>query len=274
MHIREFYNNQDFRTFLAAMTNDRALEAFVTEADRVHEDASISNMAPYITSKFNRFISDLTLRNITCQNRTLDMDSIIQEGKILLFHFGKGRFGDQAAGLLASQLISRIRSSVMKRGSNPQHRPFFLYVDEFQVLADDRFAELLAESRKFGLSLTLAHQYAQQLPPSILQAILGNVGTSISFRVGALDSELLEPLFSPTFNRKDLMNLPNYCAYVRSFGELGVSPFSLETMPAPTHSSPELAQYLRRDSRTRHGRDRIEVEAEIDESCASLLKFL
>jgi type IV secretory pathway TraG/TraD family ATPase VirD4 len=274
MMVRAFYTNEDWRTFLAAMNDDPVLETFLQEATRAGGEADMDNAAPYITSKFSRFISDTALRNITCQNRTLDIEGMANEGKVLLFHLGRGRFGDQAAGLLASQLVSRIHHAVMSRGTTGQHRPFFLYADEFQLFADQRFAELLAEARKFGLAMTLAHQYAQQLPREVLLAVLGNVGTTISFRVGAPDGELLEPLFCPEVGRRDLTSLPNFSAYVRSFGMLGETPFSLRTLPPMVEGDRMLAQRLRELSQRRYGRDRVEVETEITatyRACTSLL---
>lgn len=211
---------------------DLMIDDFITEVTSASGENSLQNVATYITSKFNRFVSDMTLRNITCQNSVLDLDDIVNSGRVLLFYLGKGRFGDQAAGLLASQVVSRLRHIVMMRGAGADVRPFYLYADEFQLLADDRFAELLAEARKFKLALTVAHQYVQQLPAQVLQGVLGNVGTTICFRVGAPDGEMLEGVFKPTFGCRDLTSLPNFRAYVRSFGALGHMPFSVE-MEAP-----------------------------------------
>lgn len=224
-----------------------------------------------MTSKFNRFVSDLALRNITCQNRTLDFDRIVREKKVLLFYLGKGRFGDLAAGLMASQLISRIRVSVMKRGTGSDEPPFYLYADEFQLFADERFAELLAEARKFKLALTLAHQYSQQIPEPILRAVLGNVGTTIVFRVGSEDSQLLQPQFSPAFSHRDLTSLSNFRAYVRTFGTLGETPFSIDVPPPPGDVFPWRPRWVREMSRIRYGRERETVEKEIRDTYGAYL---
>jgi hypothetical protein len=226
-------------------------------------DASLANIAPYITSKFVRFISDVRLRNITCQPRTLDLEEIVNGRKVLLVNLGRGRFGDYAAGLVASQLVSRFRYEVMKRGSGGTSKPFHLYVDEFQMCADQRFGELLAEARKFGLSITLAHQYARQLPEGVLHAILGNVGTVVAFRVGPHDADLLEPMFAPHFGTRDLASLANYRAYVRSSGSLGTTPFSLETSPPDVPPDDDRADRIRASSRARFGREASEVEEEV-----------
>jgi DNA helicase HerA-like ATPase len=193
----------------------------------------------------------------------IDIDEIVNQGKILLFYLGKGRFGDQAAGLLASQIVSRIRHSVMERGTGNDVRPFYLYADEFQLFADGRFAELLAEGRKFKLALTIAHQYTDQLAEEILEGVLGNVGTVIAFRIGAIDGERMESSFAPIFKGRDLVSLPNFRAYVRSFGRLGQTPFSIKTLPSADTGDPEAAAAIRQLSRLKYGRHREEVEEEI-----------
>lgn len=266
--FRQLYYDEHLRRQLRAAIagRDHVIESFLKEAVRVTGDASLSNMAPYISSKFVRFINDTRLRNITSQPRTIDFRSIVDDGKILLVNLGRGRFGDYSAGLVASQIVTRFRHEVMRRGAVGAAKPFYLYVDEFQLCADQRFGELLAEARKFGLSLTLAHQYAQQLPEGVMNAILGNVGTVITFRLGPRDADLLEPYFAPQFGLRDLTALPNYRAYVRSTGTLGSEPFSLETRPADAEADLERAAAIRERSRLRYGHPRDEVEKEIAET--------
>ena len=196
--FRALYTNEDLLNNLSESMagTDPVIDEFIRETRNVYRssEGSLRNIAPYITSKYSRFISDATLRNITCQREILDLDDIVNARKILLFYLGRGRFGDYAAGLLASQIVARIRHIVMRRGAKGVKKPFYLYADEVQLFADGRFGELLAEARKFGLSLTLAHQYAGQLPDAILEAVLGNVGTTIAFRLGSPDAERLESL--------------------------------------------------------------------------------
>ncbi len=263
--FRALYTNRELRRALVnrAEGQDLMLDDFIREIMAATGEHSLANMSQYITSKFTRFYADLSLRNITCQNRTLDLERIVNNGGVLLFYIGKGRFGDYAAGLLASMIISRLRHLVMKRGAGGAARPYYLYVDEFQLVADERFTELLAEARKFKLALTLAHQYAKQIPEKILDGVLGNVGTLIAFRVGAQDGELLAPVFAPTFGGEDLNSLPNFRAYAQSFGILGETPFSIETDPSPAGGDPQSAQALREIVRQKFGRPRAEVEAEI-----------
>ena len=277
MVFRALYTNEKLRRALVSSLRgkDVVLEEFIREIEAISpsSDASLKNMATYVTSKFTRFVSDRALRNITCQNETLNVEEIVNQGKVLLFDLGRGRFGDQAAGLLASQVISLIRRLVMKRGTKADSRPFYLYADEFQLFADERLAELLAEARKFKLSLTIAHQYVQQVPEQILRAVLGNVGTTVVFRVGPLDSGLLEGIYTPIFRSRDLSSLPNFRAYVRSFGRLGQTPFSVEVPPPSQEQSPEIAMRLREQSRQRFGRGRCAVEAEIGQTYRAYLDF-
>ena len=264
--FRLIYTNRELRNNLVERITGRdfMLEEFVKEAVAATGEGSLPNIAPYITSKFNRFISDLALRNITCQNQTLDIEEIVKNNKVFLFYLGKGLVGDQAAGLLASQVVSRIRRTVMARGpAEGGKKMFSLFADEFQIFASERFAELLAEGRKFGLALTVAHQYAKQLPENVLRAVLGNVGTTILFRVGPQDQEFFGPTFAPEFAGRDLVSLPNFRAYVRSFGALGQAPFNLDVPPPPPGADPALKQELRQFSRERYGRPRESVEAEI-----------
>ncbi|MFP4694690.1 MAG: type IV secretory system conjugative DNA transfer family protein, partial [Halothece sp.] len=269
MLFRALYTNPELRNQLynEIKGKDLVLEDFVEEAlNNKSENHSIQNVSSYITSKINRFISDEALRNIICQNNILDIDQIVNEGKVLLFYLGKGHVGDQAAGLLASQVVSRIRKAVMKRDHSSNHSPFYLYADEFQLFANDRFTEMLAEARKFGLAITMAHQYVEQLPKSNLQAILGNVGTTISLRVGAPDAEFLEPQFNPTFNKNDLLNLPNFQACVSSSGSLGHAPFSLNLLPPLQGGNTRISQAIRELSRLRYGTNSRIVSMEISKT--------
>ena len=270
--LRRLYSDDAFRARMlaAAEPGDPVLGEFIRESCAVRSsDSDMRAMAPYVTSKFSRFIADAGLRAITCQRRCVDIDAIVRDGRVLLVHLGRGRFGDQAAGLLASQVVARLRRAVMARGSGGSHAPFFVHADEFQIFADGRFSELLAEGRKFGLSLTLAHQYAEQLPPGVLQAVLGNVGTVIALRVGPRDGELLSPVFEPTFSRRDLVSQERHRAIVKSPDSLGATAFSVELAPPGEGGDPAAARRLREEARLRHGRLRSDVDAEIRETLAA-----
>jgi hypothetical protein len=203
------------------------------------------------------------MRNVMCQNCSIDLSQVVNERKILLCCLGRGRFGEHGARLLASSLLSRLRPVVMARRGDPSAPPFHLFADECQLFADSRLAELLAEARKFNLSLTLAHQHLDHLSREVLKAILGNVGTLIALRTGASDAEFLAPLLAHGFCRRDLVSLPNFHGIARSHGCLGTAPFSLEILPPEAVVNPEQAALIREIARLRHGRDRRVVEQEI-----------
>ncbi len=269
MIFRSLYTNEKL---LKALVRERSAEdlvirEFADEALAAGYEQSLKNMAPYVTSKFARFISDGTLRNIICQRRVLNIDAILNERKVLLFDLGKGRLGDYAAGLLASQIISRLRQAAFKRGPTAGDA-FHVYVDEFQLVADSRFAELLAEARKFGLALTLAHQYTQQLSEHVLRAVLGNVGTMISLRVGTPDAGLLAPYYAPVIDSADLVGQSNYEAFVRT-GGAEVSAFSVRLSPPPACGDAARADARREWSREAYGQPRERVETEIEETYES-----
>jgi hypothetical protein len=227
-------------------------------------------MGGYISSKYEPFIGDPLLRNIFGQRRsTINLREIMDSGKILLVNLSKGQMGEMSSRFFGMVLVAKLQAAAMSRASLPmeQRRDFYLYVDEFQNLATQNFGILLAEARKYRLNLVLTNQFVAQLPSDIVQAIAGNVGTTISFRLGALDAELMEREFLPTFNRYDLMNLPNFNTYVSTLINGQVSrPFSMQTRPDQTPPDATLGAEIRETSRQRYARSRAEVEQEIADS--------
>ena len=158
----------------------------------------------------------------------------MDKSKILICNFSKGEIGEDASALLGSMLLTSIQSAALFRASYEPHKriPFYLYVDEIHSFITLSFADILAESRKYGLSVFLTHQYIEQLHEKIRSAIFGNVGTLISFRIGATDAEYLAKEFHPVFNEDDLINLPRYSMYLKLMIDGTTSkPFSAYTMP-------------------------------------------
>ena len=218
------YQSSDFRRYLVSRNRDQQLKDFVEELEQVRGENSLNNLAPYVTSKFTRFLQDQLLRYVVGHgDMKLDFASILNEQKVLIVKLGRGRFGAQAAELLLGMFMSRFRSALMARAEIPNERraPFFLYVDEMGSLAqDENFSRVLSEARKYRLGLVLATQYARQLGSresreSTLSAVLGNAGTVISFRVGVEDAPLVAPLFGPHLTAQDLIELPNFEGYMR-----------------------------------------------------------
>ena len=222
----------------------------------------------YLSSKFEDFIFDPKLRVIFGQRHsTIRIHEIMDEGKILLVNLAKGQLAEPNARFLGMVLLAKIQAAAMARShiTKAKRRPFYLYVDEFQSVATENFVMLLSEARKFGVSLTLANQFLSQVKDKrIQQAISGNVGTQICFRVGREDAELIEPQFAPFFDKYDLTNLHNRNAYVRTTVEgKSVNPFTLETTLPPQPTTEATGQDIIRASRLKYGRAKLEIEREL-----------
>jgi hypothetical protein len=269
------YLDRDFRKWLLQAVNDPQIKDFVKEMERADGDAKLVNVAPYVTSKLNRFLSDTMLRRIVGQSKTsFDFEKIINDGKIFLVKLGKGRFGPVVSSLITNQLVSRFKLAAMKRQEleHSKRRPFFLYVDEAHNLASDNFMELLSEARKYRLGMVLATQYSAQLTDSLpgrtnnlMSAILGNVGTIVLFRVGQEDAPKIGLAFNPYFSSLDIIGLPNWNGYARTqVGGAAVPPFSFKTIKDETRSFAKRADKIKRYSRFVYGTDAGVVDAIIN----------
>jgi hypothetical protein len=269
------YLDRDFRKWLLQAVNDPQLADFVKEMERADGDAKLANVAPYVSSKLNRFLSDTMLRRIVGQSKTsFDFEKIINEGKIFLVKLGKGRLGPVVSSLITNQLVSRFKLAAMKRQEleHSKRRPFFLYVDEAHNLASDNFMELLSEARKYRLGLVLATQYSAQLTDSLpgrtnnlMSAILGNVGTIVLFRVGQEDAPKIGMAFNPHFSSLDIIGLPNWNGYARmQAGGAAVPPFSFKTIKDETRPIAKRADKIKRYSRFVYGTDAGVVDAIIN----------
>ena len=193
------------------------------------------SIAP-IQSKVGAFLADPTLHRILVNpEKPLRLRRIMDEGKILIVNLAKGRIGEDSAALLGALLVTTIGLAAFSRADMPERdrKPFFLYIDEFQTFTTLSLANMTSELRKYGVGLILAHQHLHQLELDVRHAVLGNVGTLISFRVGPEDAAFLSKEFQPAFEAIDLMNLPNYDIYVKLMIDGTPSkPFSATTLPA------------------------------------------
>lgn len=239
-------------------------------AEQAQGDPSLENVAPYITSKFDVFLTNDVMRPIVSQEKSsFDFREIMDGKKIFLANLSKGRLGDRNTSLLGLILVSKFLQAAFSRvdtlaGQARGDLPtFYLYIDEFQNFATPSIGTILSEARKYKLSLVIAHQFIAQLDEKIRDAVIGNVGTKASFRVGTTDAEFLAKQFEPTFSAPDLENLPNRHA-VLSLLVNGVParPFSIQTadLPKMDHS---ITGPLKELSYRMYGRDREEVEAEM-----------
>ncbi len=225
-------------------------------------EVSVGN---WVSSKFADFVLDPRLRGMFGQTRsTIDFQKIMNEGKILLINLAKGLLGEANSRFLGLILMAKFQAEAMKRAKlSPSERtPFFLYVDEFQSLSTENFTILLSEARKFGIGLVLANQFISQIKdPRIIQALFGNVGTFLCFRLGREDSEMIEPQYLPYFDRVDLTNLPNWHTAVQtSINGRGLPPFTVQTILPDSPSNPELARQARELSQEKYSRPQAEVE--------------
>lgn len=190
-----------------------------------------------IQNKIGAFLADPRLRRfVSPKDGGMRLRKIMDEGGVLLVNLSKGRVGEDSASLLGSLIVTAIGLAALSRAGMPEaaRRPFFVVVDEFQNVTTLAFAEMLSELRKFGVGFVLAHQYLAQLDPAIRAAVLGNVGTVISFRVGPEDAQTLARQFAPRFSPLDLINLPNYHIYLRLMIDGAPSqPFSAVTLRVP-----------------------------------------
>jgi DNA helicase HerA-like ATPase len=237
-----------FRRQVADNTpNQQVREFWLKEYERYPARFQIEAIAP-IQNKVGAFLSDPVLQRILMQERSaFKLRQVMDEGKILLVNLAKGQLGEDTASLLGSLLVSRIGLAALSRADVPEveRRDFFLYLDEFQSFTTLSLTTMLSELRKYRVGLVLVHQYLAQLSLPVRDAILGNAGTIVCFRVGLMDAEVLAKEFYPEFSATDLINLPNYHIYLKLMIDGQVSrPFSARTLhleEESTDSEPTVA---------------------------------
>lgn len=273
--LTEVMNDRELAKALAARVavSDPITEGTLRAMFDAKGEAELRNITPYIVSKLNRFYGPVAGRRMLCQVKGIDFAEVIASRRIVLVNLPAVRLGGDTAALIARQIIARLANEAMRRGTDADAPLHFVYADEFHQFATERFAALLAEARKFRLGLVLGHQYTSQLVHKqdrrVLDAVLGNVGTVIAFRVGAQDAELLDDVMAPRATASDISGLPNHVAVVRSVGALGNVPFTLRTRPpSPVGQSFEV-DILER-SRQRHGRPTEEVDLELGQQLEAL----
>lgn len=249
---------------------------WINEYEQYQERFRTEAIAP-IQNKVGQFLSTHLIRNIVGQPKsTLNIEQIMNEGKILLVNVSKGLIGEDNSALLGAMLITKIQLAAMERvriEKESDRRDFLLYVDEFQNFATDSFASVLSEARKYRLGLIISHQYIGQLVTSgaggmstkVRDAIFGNVGTMITFRVGATDAEFLEVQFAPDVVAQDFVNIPNYNVYMRLMIDgFSTRVFSATTLPPiELQMTPDQIKNITANSRRNYSRSRAEVEQEI-----------
>jgi len=266
--VSRVLSNKEYRTLKLSRCKNPIVTQFWKEvAEKAGGEASLANIVPYITSKFDVFLSNDIMRPVVSQEKSsFNFREIMDKKKILLVNLSKGRLGDINSSLIGLIIVGKILMAALSRvdvlAQNPP--PFYLYIDEFQNVTTDSISTILSEARKYKLSLTVAHQFIAQLEEGIKDSVFGNVGSIAAFRVGSEDAEFLEKQFAPVFTASDIMNLDNHHAYLRMLGNgVPMKPFSIEKAGFPPKGNPETALSLAELSYVKYGRDRAEVEAEI-----------
>jgi DNA helicase HerA-like ATPase len=261
-------SDDSFRERVTAKVRDPIVRAFwQDEYARYERRFRLEAIAP-IQNKIGRLLANAPMRNILGQVKNrFDTGFLMDRGRIMIADLAKGVIGEDYSRLLGALLLSQFQWAAMQRSGNPgaaSRTPFHLYIDEFQSFATDALTSILAEARKYGLSLILAHQYLDQLTDEIRQSVFGNTGNLIAFRVGQADARILEDEFGGDVKMGGLVSLGKHEIYARLLdqGQLR-APFRGKTLPPVRGMSTGRRQAVIRQSRNRHGRPRQEVEAKI-----------
>jgi type IV secretory pathway TraG/TraD family ATPase VirD4 len=238
LDVNRMLTNKTFRNAVIEKVTDPIVRSFWTEEFAGFSDRYTQEATPAIQNKIGQFTANPLIRNIVGQAKsTFDLRKIMDEKKIFIVNLSKGRMGETNASLLGSMLTVKIYLAAMSRADESAMRlaklpRFYFYVDEFQSMMNDAFADILSESRKYKLALTLANQYIEQMEEKVREAVFGNVGTLICFRVGPFDAEVLKTVFEPTFIAEDLVGLGLGQIYLTLMIDgVGSAPFSAQTSP-------------------------------------------
>jgi len=277
LDISRMLTDKEFRKETLDFCQDvTVLQFWKHEFGQWNEKQINESIAP-VLNKVGAFTANPIIRNIIGQPKSsFDIRKIMDEGKILVVNLSKGLIGEDNASILGAFLVTKVQLAAMSRSDIPRvedRRPFYLYVDEFQNFATDSFAVILSEARKYGLNLTVANQYVAQMTDSVRDAVFGNVGTTICFRVSAEDAPILDKQFEPTFDASDLLQLNNRHFVISMIinGEK-VPAFSATTLSIPATPQDNFSSIVEY-SRVRYGRPREEVEREIKETIEQAEKY-
>ena len=271
IEIVRVLTDQKYLQELLPKVEDPIVRRYWTDQIAQTSDFHKSEVLDYIVSKFGRFITDKMMRNIIGQSESaFNFRKVMDEGKILLINLAKGRIGEENSAFLGLILVPKILVAAMSRQDIPEkdRRDFNLYVDEFQNFATPDFATILSEARKYHLNLTVANQFIGQIDEEVKNAVFGNVGSLISFRVGVQDANFLQHEFSPTFTEADLTNVERYHTFVKTIVDNEpMPPFTMDLTRDIEEerklANPKLAEMIRKLSRLKYGKDRSLLEVEI-----------
>jgi len=268
--VNRMLADKEYRKKVVDNVTDPSVKSFWVDEFAKYTERFAAEATPAIQNKIGQFTSNALIRNMIGQpESSFDFRKLMDEKKIIVVNLSKGRIGESNANLLGGMLITKIYLSAMSRADVPDRTlktlpNFYLFVDEFQSFANESFADILSEARKYKLNLTIAHQYIEQMEEEVRAAVFGNVGTMIVFRVGSYDAEVLEKEFAPQFTAEDIVNLGFAQVYLKLMID-GISspPFSATTLPPIKEPAVSFKDRVVEMSRRQFARPRAEVEANI-----------
>lgn len=269
--VNHMLSNAEYRKRVVENVKDPSVKSFWVDEFAKYNERYMQEAGDAIKNKVGQFTANPLIRNIIGQPKSsFDVRTIMDERKILIMNLSKGLVGETNANLLGSMLITRIYLSAMSRanlsaGELTKMPNFYFYVDEFQSFANETFANILSEARKYKLNLTIAHQYIEQMEEEVRDAVFGNVGSTIAFRVGPLDAEFLEAVFTPQFTATDLVNLGFAQIYLSLMIDgIGSRPFSATTLPPIEPAQISYKDQIIATSRQNYAQPRAQVEEVIN----------
>ena len=268
--INRMLFDKEYRKKIVANVTDPTVKDFWLNEYANYTEKTTQELAPGIQNKIGQFVSNPLIRNIIGQQKTsFNIRELMDNKKILIINLSKGKVGEGNANLLGSLLITKIYLAAMSRADIDPYAaeklpPFYFYVDEFQNFANESFASILSEARKYKLALTVAHQYVEQMTDEVKSAVFGNVGTMIVFRIGATDAEVFEKEFAPYFIMDDFVNLSAHQIYLRLMIDgVGSNPFSAHTLDPIQKPAHSFAKAVISHTRNEYAKPRFVVEEEI-----------
>ncbi|MBP9668989.1 MAG: type IV secretion system DNA-binding domain-containing protein [Candidatus Pacebacteria bacterium] len=259
--------NKAFRADVVEYITDPIVASFWKEEFANYGDRYTQEATPAIQNKIGQFVSNPLIRNILGQPKsTFDLRKMMDERKIVIVNLSKGRMGEANAALLGSMLVIKVYLAALSRAEEPAHvmktlPQCYFYVDEFQNVVNEAFENILSEARKYKLCLTIANQYIEQMPEEVRNAVFGNVGSTVIFRVGPMDAQFLEPVFAPTFIPEDMVGLGRGEIYLTLMIDgVGSAPFSAHTIPPIEEPGVSFREDIIKHTRAAYGRLRADVE--------------
>ncbi|HSE56618.1 MAG TPA: DUF87 domain-containing protein, partial [Candidatus Paceibacterota bacterium] len=267
LEIGRVLSDKAFRDLKLSKCKNPIIKQFWENAEKTSGEQSLANFVPYITNKFDVFISNDVMRPVIAQQHSvLNFRDIMDNKKILLVNLSKGRLGDINSHLIGLVLVGKLTMAALSRVDKLGKEvlnDFYLYIDEFQNVTTDSIATILSEARKYRLALTVAHQYVEQLEENIKNAVFGNVGSMIIYRVSPENAALFEKQLAPVFTPADILKLENFNAYAKILvNGVPEKPFNLR-IPPPPKGNLEVTEKVKELSYLKYGRPREEVESEI-----------